>query len=379
MKWLLSLLVPLIVPASPGFAGTPPELNAALARSRVGDVVPLSGLDPLALEQAPAVRSTFGGKFVYSGSPEYCPGPGILYQDTFRPGDDVRLYLYHVNASRQPLRFSIVAEPLEGAARILLGSGLVVGPCANYAYAGQLASFVQLGRPAPTGPRALEVRAPVVLDPELDRRIVPPRKPELLIHSIHDFQVADGPVRISVLAVDGDAATLSSFPALGLLDRDKNHDRGTYEGLTRDVDVEREWKTTDGVLRLRLADGKTDPWPQGGDRTLGTQSPYRGAYGVIYRIHLRLGAPDGRRFAVLLNPRAGFVAGAFGIEIPGRGRTAYLAPELGRPLVREKEQGAVMAFVDPAKTPEVTLLWTPPGSSSLPAEFLLVPFSDATE
>lgn len=374
MKWPILLLVSLVAPACPGHAGTPPELDAALTASRVGDVVPLAGLDPLTLEHAPAVRTTFGGRFVYSGSPEYCPGPGILYQDTFQPGEDIRLYLYHVNASPQPLRFSIVAEPVAGPARILVGSSLVAGPCANYAYAGQFASFIQLGRPEPTAPRALEVRAPVVLDPELDRRVVAPRKPELLIHSIHDFHVADGPVRITTVAVEGSADTVSVFPSLKLLDRDRNHDRGTYEGLTRDVTVGREWKTTDGVLRLRLADGQTDPWPAGGDRTLGTQSPYRGAYGVIYRIHLRLASPDGKRFAVVLNPRAGFVAGAFGLEVPGKGRTAYLAPPLGRPLAREKEQGAVMAFVDPATTPEVTLLWTPPGSSSLPAEFLLVPF-----
>ncbi|HEY3267861.1 MAG TPA: hypothetical protein VGM37_13100 [Armatimonadota bacterium] len=353
---------------------TPPEVAAQIAASGVGAIVGLGGVDPLVAPALDARRDCSGGKLVYSGSPEYCPGPGILYQDTFGAGEDVRLYLYHVNASPKPLRFSVVLEPVGGRAHVDVENSIAIGPSRDYFSVGRLSAFIQLGRPTPPRPRPIDLSSSALLDADLDARLVPPGRPEPLIHGLYDFRVTSGTVRMSVVAVEGDADTLTRFPALTLLARDKHHDRGTYRFFTEDAVVAQPYSTADGVRHLRMADGVADPWMQGGDATIGSSSPYRGSYGVIYKVHLKLVSPDGRKVALVLNPRAGGLGGAVAVERPRHGKSADYSPSLNLRTVEEKEEAAVLAKWDPKTTPEVTVWWTPPGAASLPVEWILLPY-----
>jgi hypothetical protein len=176
------------------------------------------------------------------------------------------------------------------------------------------------------------------------------------------------------VAVEEKTDTLQAFGALALLARDRNHTRGTYEGSTIDVTQTDTYSTVDGVKHLRLADGKADPGLEGGDVTLNEHGTYLGAYGVLYRVHLKLRSPDGRQVALVLNPRAGDLGGAVAVSVAKRGKTAGYAPGLGLGTVSDKNDAVVLGKWNPRETPEVTILWTPPGAASLPVEWLLIPY-----
>ncbi|HEY3413744.1 MAG TPA: hypothetical protein VGM51_11925 [Armatimonadota bacterium] len=356
-------------------AGEPSiPLQSALRTRGTGSIVALDGLDPLTTATIAVDRAVSPGKMIYCGSPEYCPGSGVLYRDTFTTDTDVRLYLYHVNASKRPMRFSIVLEPVGGPAVVDVKNSIVIGPSIDYFSVGRLSSFIQLGRPVPREPRRIRVDGITLLDEDLDRRVCPPGRTEPLVHSLHDLRVVSGTVRVSSVAVEERADTVARFPTLTLLSRDKNHDRGTYDGLTIRLNAIDTYSTADGVRHLRLADGKTDGWLPGGDATLKTDEPYRGAYGVIYRVHLRLASPDGRRVALVLNPRGGGLGGAVSVETPGHGRSTGYTPDLGLGTVNAKEEAVILGKWNPRVTPEVTIVWTPPGAASLPVEWLLIPY-----
>lgn len=351
-----------------------PTLQENIRVAAIGEVFPLDGLDPLTLPALEVHRAQGGGKMVYSGSPEYVLEPGILYQDTFQPGTDVRLYVYHVNKAGRPLRFSVVLEPVEGSARVAVKDGFVIGPWLDYFGVGRLSAFIQLGRPTPPTPRTIALTGPALLDEDLDRREVHPARIEPLIHSIHDFRVEGGPVRMTVVAVAAETPTLEQFPHLTLLGRDKNHDRGTYAANTEDVTLARAYSTADGVVHVRMADGKEDPFTPGMDVTTDRPGVFRGNYGMVYRIHLRLLSPDGRKVALALNPRAGGLGGAVAYSTPRLGKSAFYTPSLSKGPIKSKDDMLLLGKWDPAESPEVTVYWTPPGSASLPVEFLLIPY-----
>ena len=358
------------------FTETPAAMADFLRENGVGQVFALDGVDPLNLPELSVRQWHDGGRMVYSGSPEYCPGPGLLYADAFAAGTPVRLYVYHVNASPRPLRFSVVLEPVGGPARIAVDDGLVIGPSRNYFYVGRLGAFIQLGRPTPPEPRLLDVTGPTLLDADLDGRVVMSGKPEPLIHSLHDFRVLEGQVRVSVVAAEAERPTLDQFPSLTLLGRDTNHDRGTYAFTNTHIAMDRPYRTTDGVVHLRIADGKRDPFAEGMDVTTERPGRYRGNYGVIYRARLKLESPDGRKVALVLNPRGGGVGGAVASWAPKRGRQAHYAPALSLGPIRDKNDATILARWDPRATPEVDVVWTPPGSASLPVEWLLIPYGE---
>lgn len=371
----LAAFVPLCSVSARAMDATP-ALQDALSAAAVGEVLPLDGLNPLTLPALEVHRAQGGGRMVYSGSPEYVPAPGILYQDTFKAGTDVRLYVYHVNKAGRPLRFSVVLEPTEGSARVAVKDGFAIGPWVDYFGVGRLSAFIQLGRPTPPKPRVIPLHGPTLLDADLDRRVVNPGRIEPLIHSIHDIRVEGGPVRVSVVAVAAETPTLEQFSGLELLGRDKNHDRGTYAADTEDVTLARAYNTADGVMHVRMADGKEDPFTPGMDVTTNRPGVFRGNYGMVYRIHLRLLAPDGRKVALALNPRAGGLGGAVAWSTPRHGKTARYAPSLSRGPIKSNQDIVLLGKWDPAVTPEVTVYWTPPGSASLPVEFLLIPYAD---
>jgi hypothetical protein len=375
MKRLPAVFAAFFLAAAGGHAmEATPQLRESIRSSAIGAVLPLDGMNPLTLPALEVHRALDGGRMVYSGSPEYCPGPGILYQDTFPAGTDVRLYVYHVNDSGRPLRFSVVAEPVSASALVAVKDGFVVGPWLDYFAVGRLSAFIQLGRPKPPKPRMLPLTGPAVVDADLDTRVVSPGKIQPLIHSIHDIRVENGPVRLSVVAVDAATPTLKQFSALRVLDRDTHHDRGTYAADAEDVTLARRYSTVDGVVHARMADGKEDPFTEGVDATTGLPGRYRGNYGLIYRIHLRLASPDGRSVALALNPRGGGLGGAIAWSTPRLGKSAHYAPSLSLGPIKSNKDIVLLGKWDPALTPDVTVYWTPPGSASLPVEFLLIPF-----
>ncbi len=385
MKSISAVVLSLLAVAAPVSAQQRvfPLYTEALPVCAVGTIVNLGDIDPLVMQAIEVDRRDTGGLFVYSGSPEYALEPAITYQDSFRAGDTVRVYVYHANRAPIPLRFSIVLEPLSGPAAVDKINNVITTPSRDYFGIGRLSAFIQLCRPTPPQPLRLNVDGPTILDKDLDAMVAIPGKPEFLIHTIHEFRVVSGAVRMSVVGVEADADTIQRLPSLKIADRDKNHDRATVNGLTREITAKAPYRTSDGPRHLRLQDGVGDPWMTGRDATLDREQNYRGAYGVVFKMKFRLESPDGRHVALLLNPRAGALTGAVVEESLWKTQTGGLktvrsashAPSIGQGLIKEKTEGVVLGKWNPAITPEVTVYWTPPATSSTPVEMILVPYT----
>jgi hypothetical protein len=165
------------------------------------------------------------------------------------------------------------------------------------------------------------------------------------------------------------------------------NDRGTYpNSVNKDVWLPSDtYSTSAGMMRIRAGGGSADPYgadawagqstPAGYDAMLGVASTLRGNYGVVYRITVPISSPDGRRVAVLMNPWGGAVMGAVktGPSLTGEGM--FYAPANGGWLTLTT-QATLFGRWNAAVTPTISFSWTPPGSTSLPVEFVLVPYPE---
>jgi hypothetical protein len=302
---------------------------------------------------------------LFSDSPETVDGPGLLYGDTLSgPG---RLYLYHASGVA-PLRYGVVARGVGADAVVTIGSEGLAGPSADYLYTGRMAALRWLQSRRAPAPRAVTATAGawVSLDDALGGTRVAPGR---LMHGLWDVEVA-GTAEVRFVAVaDGDDPAVEA-DALAPLPRD-GHDRGTFVPADRALAVDC-LDTAAGSMRLRLGDGVDDPFAAGLDALTGTTEALAGNYGVRYTIELSLASSDGRRFAVLLAPRGGPIAGAAQTSdglFPG---TVFDWP---RDADDVRPGDAVLLGVwDPPVHDRAEIVWTPAGSSSLPVDLLLVAY-----
>lgn len=141
--------------------------------------------------------------------------------------------------------------------------------------------------------------------------------------------------------------------------------------------------TTNGVQRLLLADGVTEPWITGTDGLSGNvMVTNKGNYGVIYRVRLAYTSSDGRGLAVLI--------GAPGRRSGGESRpmaalvvTSESGKEIPLQLTATREaarQRGTLALAlklpatKPGETNHIAFQYSPPGGSSLPTPIYLAPF-----
>src|SRR5205807_2141984 len=130
---------------------------------------------------------------------------------------------------------------------------------------------------------------------------------------------------VKVLAKPQGADTVGISGGLSELPRDE-HDRGRFPANSdKDINnLDAPYSTASGMARIRMVNGISDTNVSeevdrdafagedgsGFDELLGRPSILRGNYGVMYTVRLRWTNPDGRRVALLLNPRGGAFAGA---------------------------------------------------------------------
>lgn len=391
----------------------PPALQHGLAISVPGDVVDITSIasSPTPPNWPTLVASrTFSENvtMVFSGSPERVPGPGIAYADTL-PIGKARIMIYHVNASTdsgntpQNMKFSIVLEPLDAAhpATVTIHRKSVhaypegyftVGVNCAYDYFSQADQSI-----------TIQVNGPTLLDPGLETHTIPKSTSLPLIEGLYDFDVSGNPVKFSDVALSPTANTLATYKSLQPLAREVwepgtanagsfKHDRGTYPAdANKLVSNAAAYNTASGCQHVRIASGIADAY--GPDAFAGEGTPpgvdaltsppiastLRGNFGCVYTLGLKLASTDGRRVAIVVNPRGGAIAGAHTISASLTGSGVFYCPQFpisppnpaSSPLL-----AAVIGRWDPARTPNITIQWSPAGATSMPVEFLAIPYSE---
>lgn len=391
----------------------PTGMQHTFATAAPGDVVDITSIasNPTPPNWPTLVTTkTFAGNvtMVFSGSPERVPGPGIAYADTL-PVGAARIMVYHVNASTdagntpQNLKFSIVLEPVDSAhpATVTIHRKTVhaypegyftVGVNCAYDYFSQADQAV-----------TIPVNGPTLLDPGLETHTIPKSTSLPLLEGIYDFDVAGNPVKFSDVALPPSANTLATYKSLQPLAREIwepgspnagsfKHDRGTFPAdADKLIENATAYNTASGCLHIRIASGSADTYgpdafagqgaPPGVDALTSPPIPstLRGNFGCAYTFDLKLASTDGRRVAVVVNPRGGAIAGAHTISESLTGLGVYYCPQFpisppnpgASPLL-----AAVIGRWDPARTPDITIRWSPAGATSMPVEFLVIPYAE---
>ncbi len=371
------------------------ELGAAdinvLQTSPQGGVLVLQDLW-LRQRDLPALPVTIsddhGPQFLFSDKPEYFYlGDGISMQEEVKPGV-VRLYLYHVpQPAAGPKTISAVIENLgKKPMKLRFLRRAFPTPGKNYHQVGKTGLIEYFSSKPETSSRLIPAGGRAVLDPKLDATTV---TTDQLVHGFYEFEI-NQPARVTVFQRDPKQSSLEAIDTLTKLPRDipgriaDGAGRGLF--LTSNFKVTGEkgfvFDTTNGPMRLLLADGRRDLCIQGRDSIAHLDSVTNsGNYGVMYHIRLKWRSSDGRGLALLVTRRGGnstYCNGQAGaVEVnkgvwPGgivaipTGRVSYGNP--GEMVVIQK-------FAPPKwRTGEIEITYSPPGASCIPTPILLVPY-----
>lgn len=378
----------------------PAALQHALSTAHVGDIVDITAFS----SQVPTMtklnvsRTWSGGTLVFSDSPEYVRGPGILYADTLPPGP-ARFFVYHVNdsanssTSKQDLKVCVIVEPANAgeSPSITIKRTIVYGPGTNYGSVGVKSAFDLVG--IPQSPTTRTITGPTVLDAALESKVVPGQSTPSLIEAQYNVEVGGASLKFTIAAFGRYDDSLTVYETLQSLPREEKspgvyaHDRGTFPGNSDKsiVVASGPYSTSSGMAHIRVGGGAADTYgadawagqstPPGLDAMLGITSSVRGNYGVLYRFSLAATSPDARRVAILMNPRGGASGGGINLGPSLTGQGAFYAPA-GGSLVSVSTQATLVGRWNPALTPTMNFTWTPPGATSLPVEFILVPYPE---
>ncbi len=333
-----------------------------------GELISLGALDPASL---PSPRLTLSaapdaGVLVFSDDPETFPAAGLLYRDTVGPGP-VRLFVYHVNGGGPSRKVSVVLENGDpsNAVAVAVTAQALAGPSTNYLYTGKVAAERWLAA-SPGATLFVPPSQAALLDPALDGLALATGQ---LVNGIYDL-VLGGPLTVEVVALPAGTATLSAYARLSLLAGD-GHQRGTFwpDALVAAGDPSCPIDTAAGAFALPLPVS----YPvRGTDATTGQTETLGGQYGVLTELTLPVAASDGRRLALLLDPRGGQYGGA---ALVPSGLTAGGVTALPSNATSALSQGIALGRYDPASEASVgPLVWTLPGGSSAPVDLLLLPY-----
>ncbi len=331
---------------------------------------PAASAGPIAAGAAalPEYRAAFtagGGTLLLSDSPEMVAEDGILYQD--KVAGNVRLFFYHVNASKAAKRLAVVVEN-DGAkaARVTITRRGLGGPGYDYMAVGKEAMTDYLSggghrrlsiAPGGSAPLAGEIGECAVL-------------PNMLINGIYDF-TADQPVTVKVVMLpvlaDGGDFTRKAR----VLRADKVHLRGTFRGADRTVVPLEEYDPLKHeAVAITLADNKADGYLKGIDATDGSAVLNYGNYGVVYRIVLKTKTKV--RFGCYIAPRGGEYAGAVGVRYRGAAQETVATPQESVFFGEKGDRDfAPVGFFEGGRP--LTLIFSPPGGSNMPVRLAIIP------
>ncbi len=373
--------------AKPNPQPLPTSFEKAISEAKQGDTISSDGWD---LESPPIIpfQQTVGGPpFLFADDPEYIRQPeGAVLREQVNPGP-TRLYLYHCNGTTGTLRriTAVIRNTSDKPMKFRLTRRAFPGVSLDYGKLGRFGIrdfFAQEGMP--TAWRTIAPGATEAIDPEIENSTV---KFEHLLHAWLEFET-DQPGEVTVLQTDPDTPGPVASARIKDLIPPKGRSgagRGKFKYSEYDMKLGQSEviDTADGPRQLFMADGKYDTWMTG-FHSMSTTEPaiLRGNYGIIYRIKMRRTSSDNRSLALLIyNCRT--VKGCQGmsgcVQVSSGEFTAgpVIVPSDTAVLMGNGKAVLLQVFppLEPGKTEDIEIVYTPPGASCLPTPMLLVPFS----
>ncbi len=355
---------------------TPAQLMTDLNAATQAQLISLSGVNPLICPEVSMSHTWAGGVLIFSDSPETVTSRGKLYEDTtlsYTSGTVYnRVHVHHVNGygGKTKMKFAILLKNMGTATgELKIQQKGTAGPSNNYLYAGKLTFYRWL---TSTAGSPVQVTAGQTVRLVTDIETL--ASPTYLMTGLYDYSFTM-PHTITVCALNDNDDPVSVCPTLAVLPRD-THQRGTFPNADKVYDTAQGvWiDSTQGVVQLPLAANTiNDPNAQGVDKTDGTPQNLAGNYGVLYRMHLNIKAPDGKKIGFMMNPRGGTWGGAAytlaGIFAGGKFLMRRVAGFSG-----EKSKVAASAKYNPGAGLSVWMQWMPTSASNLPLRFIAVPY-----
>ena len=317
--------------------------------------------DVLSYPQAALNREDEPTPLLLSDSPEEPTQSGLLYEDAVN--GPARLIAYHTNGMSTAGRVLIWAANLEETpvqVRVSkFGETSATSVVATLGRASLLDFMTSQSRESLN----LDVgkAAPLYLSQPLD--------PGEGLNLMFDLETT-GRVQLSsyfiedslVQPVLNDLAgavmvqTLQNLPAL---ERDINHQRGTFVSAVRKIRIDLAQVASGSATRLVIGDGTADPFVNGRDMLTGDGMTLKGNYGITYRITLE----NSRGTVGAIVPRGGPYAGA--MKVSG----AYVAVPDSGTLFRNDLPAVIYRALD-ATANRVELELIPASGSYLPINLL---------
>ncbi|MDF2876236.1 MAG: hypothetical protein K0R22_2919 [Sporomusa sp.] len=309
--------------------------------------------------------SSLEGTLLLSDSPEMVVGDGILYQD--KVAGTVRLFFYHVNASRDVKKVAVLVENKgKQTAHVTVNQATLGGPGNIWIKVGKETQAAYLSEKQ-TYSLSIPAGGAVPLAASLDELAI---VPNMLIHGIYDFEV-DQPVTISVMMLPVTENSVEFSRTATVLPPDEWHLRGTFAGANRKITPVRDYDPLiDGAAGITLADNHLDSYLKGIDATDGSEVLNYGNYGVVYQVLLP--SKKGGRVSYYLAPMGGSYAGAIGIDHPEVNWSPVITPRdrLYFGDIRKQDLGFLGTYEsgDP-----LSFTFSPPGASNLPVKIVILP------
>ena len=357
---------------------TPEELALQLLSANPGNKVNLGFSSGYEIYNATDKLVDSEGHLLYSDDPETAKEYGILYQDTFEAGLN-RIYIYHVNGMSEAAKISTVLENTTNKeAHIFFDRKSLPSPSKGYlqvGIAGVKEFYENKHLPSEI---LLKPGESVLLDPELDSTCV---KNGELLGVIYDCH-SNVSLKISTIILPTTQNTLDYYnndPVFAV--NDGHYRQGTFYSNTRKTNVPYEYNTLNGIKAIEIA---SNPKYTDYDLPLEGKDAERdyikttlpGNYGVTYSIDINTESSDGRKLAVLLNPRGGRYDGYFQTKFGDSSEfNGLVVPKEDGEKILLPTEGGVIAVVQPTEnTQKLTIEFIPAGSTFLPIRILLVPF-----
>ncbi len=335
----------------------------------------------------PVKTKDAGGTLLFSDSPEYVKEHGILYSDVVE--GDVRVFYYHLNETTQPGKLAVVLEnERKRRARVRVRRSATGDPDTDYLQVGKGMETDYMTLPQPEQKRAVDGRTTVVLDPMMERVLLEPGE---LGGGVYDLKLS-APLRVSVVFCPADADPAVFVKSARILPRDKQALRGTFRGMNRTVKARRAYDPDrDGFVYIPIGDDQIDCYREGIDATDETAVENEGNYGILYRFEIPTKGRSPTR--LLLSPLGGVYAGTvrlrcgddearlvrtpsgalfFGETAPERLPATFDVPMTLAPDFTLSELG----LCPPGE--KITVEYSPPGASNLPALLILAPPDEET-
>jgi hypothetical protein len=353
---------------------TPAQLDTDLTAASQGDVLNLSGVDPLACPEIPMTQTWAGGSLIFSDSPETVPTRGKLYEDSFPATSGTtynRMWVYHVNgkASGKMKLAILIKNTGTSTGTLTIQKKGLAGPSTSFVTVGKLAFQRWEQSTAGTGV-SVAAGATVRLDSANFEQLF---NPGYLMHGIYDISMTQS-YKTTICALDQNDNPLTVCPGLSVLARDV-HDRGTFPNADKIYDTQAGFAidTIDGIQQFPLnSDSASDPAAVGVDATDGTPMTLHGNIGVLYRIHLLNASSDGQNVGFILNPRGGYWGSAV-YAMPGLlPGGVFLTPAASEGF-SDNTKACVEGRYTPGGGLTTWLQWMMTGGSNAPVRVLAVP------